>query len=116
MIITQVYTQVQDSICNLRYETQKNIPVVIHNGSNYDFHLLISELAKEFRSDMTCIPQDKENYISFSIPLKKESKDGKFTTYNLRFIDSARFMADSLESHVNNVSELYECNCTDKSN
>ena len=65
MIITQVYIQVQDSICNLRYETQKNIPVVIHNGSNYDFHLLISELVKEFRSDMTCIPQDKENYISF---------------------------------------------------
>ena len=113
---TGIYSGAGHSICNLRYETQKNIPVVIHNGSNYDFHLLISELAKEFRSDMTCIPQDKENYISFSIPLEKESKDGKFTTYNLRFIDSARFMADSLESHVNNLSELYECNCTDKSN
>ena len=27
------------SLCNLRYETQREILVVIHNGSNYDFHI-----------------------------------------------------------------------------
>ena len=95
---------------------QKDIPVVIHNGSNYDFHLIITELAKEFRSDMKCIPEDKEKYISFLIPLKIEREDGKFNSYNLRVIDSARFMAGSLGTHVNNLSELYEFKCEDKNN
>ena len=36
--------------------------------------------------------------------------------YNLRFIDSYKFMIDSLENHVNNLSERYVCDCKDKSN
>ena len=27
------------SICNLRYKIPKEIPVVFHNGSSYDYHL-----------------------------------------------------------------------------
>ena len=38
------------SICNFRYSTQKNISVFLHNGTNYDFNLIINELVKEFRS------------------------------------------------------------------
>ena len=34
--------------CNLRYSAQKNIPVFFHNVTNYDFNLIINELAKEF--------------------------------------------------------------------
>ena len=34
------------SICNLRYKIPKEIPVVFHNGSTYDYHFLIKELAK----------------------------------------------------------------------
>lgn len=108
---TGKYRGAAHSICNLRYETPKDIPVVIHNGSNYDFHLLITELAKEFRSDMKCIGENTEKYISFSIPIKKKREDGKFTTYRLKFIDSARFMSGWLSNHVNNLSELYNCNC-----
>ena len=33
------YHGVAHSICNLRYETLKEIPEVFHNGSNYDYHL-----------------------------------------------------------------------------
>ena len=108
-------------ICNRKFITDENhkyykkllkvIEVVIHNGSNYDFHLLITELAKEFRSDMKCIGENTEKYISFSIPIKKKREDGKFTTYRLKFIDSARFMSGWLSNHVNNLSELYNCNC-----
>ena len=29
------------SICNLRYKTPKEIPVVFHNGSTYDYHFII---------------------------------------------------------------------------
>ena len=57
------------SICNLRYSTQRDIPVVIHNGSNYDSHLIIKELAEEFRTEIQCIPEDQEKYKSFSIPI-----------------------------------------------
>ena len=34
---------------------------------------------------------------------------------NLRFIHSNKFMMESLDTHVNNLSELYACNCTNKS-
>ena len=29
------------SACNLQYKVPKSIPVVFHNGSNYDFHIII---------------------------------------------------------------------------
>ena len=62
-------------ICNLRYSTQIDIPVFFHNGTNYDFNLIINELAKEFRSEMRCIPLNTNKYMSFSIPIKKEIKE-----------------------------------------
>ena len=31
--------------CNLRYKILKNIPVIFHNGSTYDYHFIIKELA-----------------------------------------------------------------------
>ena len=34
--------------CNLRYKILKEIPVVFHNGSTYDYHFIIKELAEEF--------------------------------------------------------------------
>ena len=36
--------------------------------------------------------------------------------YNLRFIDSNNFVMGLLDNHVNNLSELYACNCSNKSN
>ena len=33
------------SICNLRYNVQQEIPVKIHNGSKYNYHFIIKELA-----------------------------------------------------------------------
>ena len=61
-------------ICNLRHSTQIDIPVLFHNGTNYDFNLIITELGKEFRSEMRCIPLNTHKYMSFSIPIKKEIK------------------------------------------
>ena len=55
------------SICNLRYSIQKDIPVFFYNGTNYDFNLIIPELAKEFRSELNCIPLNDEKFMSFSI-------------------------------------------------
>ena len=71
------------SICNLKYSTQRDIPVVIHNGSNYDFHLIIKELAEEFRTEIQCIAEDKEKYKSFSITIKYEERDDYTIPCNL---------------------------------
>ena len=40
--------------------------------------------------------------------------NNKTINYNVRFIDSARFMQGSLDTHVNNISELFDCKCADK--
>ena len=40
------------SICNLRYKIPKEIPGAFHNGSTYDYHFIIKQLAKEFDSHM----------------------------------------------------------------
>ena len=108
------------SICNLRYSTQIDVPVIFHNGSNYDFNLLIEEFAKEYKSDINCIPLNTNKYMSFSVPIKKEviepkddDKKGKkkVLTYSLRFIDSAKHMARGLSTLVDNLSELTVCKC-----
>ena len=57
---TGKYRVVAHSFCSLRSKTQEDIPTVIHNGSNYDFHLIIIELGKEFRSEIHCILEGKE--------------------------------------------------------
>ena len=61
-------------IYNLRYSTQIDILVFFHNGTNYDFNLTITELAKEFRSEMKCIPLNTNKYMSFLIQLRKKEK------------------------------------------
>ena len=43
---TGKYRRAADYICNLRYKTPKEIPVVFHNGSTYDNHFIIKQLAK----------------------------------------------------------------------
>ena len=37
------------SICNLKYSVPKKVSIVFHNGSNYDYHFIIKELAEEFK-------------------------------------------------------------------
>ena len=34
------------NICNLRYKIPKEIPIVFHNGSIYDSHFIIKQLAE----------------------------------------------------------------------
>ena len=63
---------------------------------------------------MRCIPLNTDKYMCFSIPLKKEIKNNKYVTYNLKFIDSKRFMDDLLSNLVENLSGLYECKCLNK--
>ena len=36
------------TICNLRYKTPKEIPIVFYNCSTYDYQFILNNLAKEF--------------------------------------------------------------------
>ena len=63
------------NICNLRYKVPREIPVKFHNGSTYDYHFIIKELAEEFKDKFTCLGENTEKYISFSVPIKKEHND-----------------------------------------
>ena len=62
------------NICNLRYKVPKEIPVVFHNGSTYDYHFIIKELVKEFDGNFECLGENTEKYITFLVPIKKRSK------------------------------------------
>ena len=42
------YRGAAHSICNLKYSVPKKIPIVFHNGFNYDYHFVIKELVEEF--------------------------------------------------------------------
>ena len=59
-------------ICNLRYKTPKKIPVVFHNGSAYDYHLIIKELAKEFEEELECLGGNTEKALPFRYQLKRK--------------------------------------------
>ena len=40
---------VAPSICSLKYNVPKEIPIVFHSGSNYDYHFIKKELAEKFK-------------------------------------------------------------------
>ena len=140
---TGKYRGAAHSICNLRYTIPKTIPVVFHNGSIYDYHFIIKQLARTFQYYLECLGENSEKYITFSVPIKKvlvndnnndsdndsdndidndsdndsnndsdndkkncKDKKAKTITYRLRFIESCRFMQDSLSNLVDNLFEI----------
>ena len=75
--------------CNLKLPINRHrikIPVVFHNLRGYDGHLIMQAISK-VEGNITCIPNNMEKYISFSIN-------------QLRFIDSAQFLPTSLDKLV----------------
>ena len=97
------------SECNLRYNVPKKIPIVFHNGSTYGYHFVIKNLVEEFKGDFECLGENTEKCITFSVPHKKE--DDVKITYELKFIDSYRFMQTSLPSIVDNLPKVYNKEC-----
>ena len=103
------YRGAAHNICNLKYSKPNNISVFFHNLTGYDSHLFIKKLNTTM-GDIDCIPNNEENYISFS----KSIKTGEYTDkkgeiknkyFKIVFKDSLKFMASSLEALVNNLPE-----------
>ena len=91
----------------LKIQDSKVLPVVFHNLSAYYSQLFIKTLGNS-KGDISCIPNNEENYISFTkqvIVDKFVNEEGKEVDVKreLRFIDSLRFMASSLDKLSSNL-------------
>ena len=92
---------------------------MFHNLSGYDAHLFIKELGKKFnKSDIGVIAENKEKYISFNVKINVKlagvkNKDGTEVCKNiqLRFIDSCRIMASSLDQLASNLCGISGIQC-----
>ena len=110
---TGKYRGAAHDICNLKYKTPKEIPTVFQNGSTYDYHFVIKELAKEFEEQFECLGEKKVKYRIFSVPINKKLHNGKSIKYKIKFIDSFTFMSKSLSSLVKCLSErLHSDKCS----
>ena len=103
------YRGAAHNICNLKYSKPNNISVFFHNLTGYDSHLFIKKLGVTAGA-IDCIPNNEENYISFSktiISGEYKNKNGEMKNkyFKIVFKDSLKFMASSLEALVNNLPE-----------
>ena len=90
--------------CNLKYSKPNNVSVLFHNLAGYDSHLFIKKLGVT-EGNIDCIPNNEENYISFSKTIKTgeyTNKKGETKDKNFRidFKDSLKFLASSIEELV----------------
>ena len=77
--------------CNIKYSKQKKIPVIFHNGKNYDTHFIFSKSGNALVDrKLYVIPQNTERYLTFSIDY-------------FNFIDSYAFLHGSLSTLVENL-------------
>ena len=96
--------------CNLQFRKPKFTPIFFRNLSGYDSHLFIKNLGKT-QGKIKCIPNNEERYISFSKDIKvynytdKETRDDVYINHELRFLESCKFMASSLDNLSSNLDK-----------
>ena len=78
--------------CNMNFQLTKKVPVIFHNVSGYDTHLIFNELDK-FDVKIDVILNGLGKYMTF------------FLNKNLVFIVSMQFMNSSLDKLVKNLSD-----------
>ena len=63
---TGKYRGAAHSVCNLRYKALNKILIVFHNGSTYDYHFIIKDLANKFDGQFEWLGENTEIYNFFS--------------------------------------------------
>ena len=105
---TGKYRGAAHNSCNLQCRKPMILPVIFHNLQGYDAHLFIKQLAC-LPGELNCIPSTEEKYISFSKKIKvdeyKSRSTGEMVSlyFELRFIDSFKFLQTSLANLVGNL-------------
>lgn len=82
------------NVCNLKLQTPNFIPIFFHNLSNYDAHMILTELGHDTQT-IRVIPNSEEKFISFTKYVSN--------TFSMRFIDTFRFMALGLSTLAENL-------------
>jgi len=95
--------------CNLQLQYKRFIPIYLHNLKGYDSHFIVPNLSKYGQNcdDVGCIPNNEEKYISFNKKIVVDSygEDEKSLHYEMRFLDTIAFMADSLSNLADNLKK-----------
>lgn len=96
--ITGKFRFAAHSSCNLQFQISRTIPVVAHNLSGYDLHLIIKQLgdSNHFPGEVKIIPHNSEKYISVTKTMLKFGKPYQ-KHIKFKFIDSLNFMSASLD-------------------
>lgn len=89
------YIQTVCNNCNLKLKTPSFVPCYFHNMSHYDSHFIVKQFGYDTKS-IHVIPNSEEKYISFSKHISNR--------FCIKFIDTFRFMATSLEKLAKNLS------------
>ena len=105
---TGEYRGAAHNSCNLQCRKPLILPVILHNLQGYDAHLFIKQLSG-LKGELNCIPSTEEKYISFSKKIKVDEYRSKRTgemvslNFEIRFIDSFKFLQTSLANLVGNL-------------
>jgi hypothetical protein len=89
--VTGNYRGAAHNDCNINFKYKSKIPIMIHNLRGYDSHLILKHYGDQ-SSKITCIPNNTEKYMAFSID-------------DLQFLDSFQFMNSSLDALVTNLAK-----------
>ena len=90
--VTGAFIGMAHNQCNLNCQQVEFVPVILHNLRNFDAHIICESLGKFKDAKLTCIAQNTERYVSFSLG-------------GLRFIDSFQFLTSSLETLVEDLGK-----------
>jgi len=94
--ITGKFRGAAHQLCNLRIRTSLDTKIIFHNGTNYDFKMIVKKLYKVSK-EINAIPFTDEKFLTFSIKIPD-------TKIKFTFIDSYRFLGASLDNLANNFN------------
>ena len=105
---TGQYRGAAHNSCNLQCRKPMILPVIFHNLQGYAAHLFTKQLST-IPGELNRIPSTEEKYISFSKKIKvdeyKSRRTGETISlyFEIRFIDSFKFLQTSLANLVGNL-------------
>ena len=99
--------------CNLQIKNNREIPLIFHNGMNYDNSILLNGMSK-YKPMINCIGITSEKFklIEFKFKEYEMDDDGEAhetkSNYSLRVIDSCNLIMGSLDKLSSDLNNKYK--------